>query len=286
MGALRVAIVSRDARVRERAARAFDEAPASWVVSLHDRPVDSADVIVCGPDVSCDGAIPFDWERPSSVIERVTAAASARDRNLVVVAGAAGGVGTTTLALHLAGSLAATDVCYLDLDEHGGGALRLGLEDDHLVYEEGGDVRAAALPVAPRVRAVFAPNGAARGAAEAAASSFDWVVVDAGRVQRAPVLDGGIALLVCGPSVACARAARRVLEASGSVDWAVISNRIGPGGETTRAELEALLGRRIVLELPCSPALRDAEDDGRLVTSVCSRYLRRVRSLARALERR
>lgn len=282
---LRVAIVSRDARVRALAARAFDEAPASWVVSLHEHPVDDADVVVCGPDAACHGAIDFDCEDPGSVIEKVASAASARDRNILVVAGAAGGVGTTTLALHLAASLSTDDACYLDLDEHAGGALRLGLEEDHLTYRGGGDVRAASLPVAPGLRAVFAPGPEARGVLDAAAASFDWVVADAGRAGRASLLTGEAAFLVCTPTAACARAARRVLDGDGAPSWTVISNRTGPGGESTRAQLEALMGRRIAAELPCCPSLRDAEDDGLLLGSPWSRYLRRVRWLVRVLER-
>lgn len=285
MGELRVAIVSRDEQVRLLAARAFDAAPASWIVSLHDHPVDSADVIVCGPDVRCEGAVEFDCADPLSVIELVAAAAGASARQLVVVAGACGGVGTTTLALHLVASLGeAGEACYLDLDECAGGALRLGLEGDHLTYEDGGDVRAAALPFAPGARAVFAPGPAPQSAVAAVADSFDWVVVDGGRAQRAPVRQGDIALMVCRPTVPCARAAHSVLESHDSEQWAVVLNRVGAGGETTRAQLEALIGRRIAVELPCTPSLRDAEDDGKLLTSSFSRYLRRVRRLARALE--
>lgn len=65
--------------------------------------------------------------------------------------------------------------------------------------------------------------------------------------------------------------------------WAVVCNRLGPGGEMTRTELERIVEHRIGLELPCTPALRDAEDEGKLLGLRVSRYSRRVVQLARAL---
>jgi hypothetical protein len=67
------------------------------------------------------------------------------------------------------------------------------------------------------------------------------------------------------------------------LNWLLVSNRCGPGGETTRAELQAIIGRRVALELPCAPSLRDAEDDGRLLTSRLSPWVRRVDRLAGTL---
>src|SRR5918996_3329890 len=56
---LHVALVSRDASVRAQMAAAFDAAPASWKVTIHDEPV-PADAVVYGPDVGAASGIPFD----------------------------------------------------------------------------------------------------------------------------------------------------------------------------------------------------------------------------------
>jgi hypothetical protein len=82
------------------------------------------------------------------------------------------------------------------------------------------------------------------------------------------------------------RGATRAVTAGGASrsPWAVVTNKLGPGGETTRAELQELLGGRpIAIELPCCPALRDAEDDARLLASDRHRWRRAVKRLAAAL---
>lgn len=52
----------------------------------------------------------------------------------------------------------------------------------------------------------------------------------------------------------------------------------------TRSALERILERSVALELPCAAALRDAEDDARLVTTGFSRWLRAIDRLCKALE--
>jgi hypothetical protein len=91
------------------------------------------------------------------------------------------------------------------------------------------------------------------------------------------------AVLVVQPSVVGAKRARALLEEHPKISWAVILNRLGPGGETTRSAFERLLRHPVAIELACAPSLRDAEDDGRLLTSPLSPWRRSVHRLARAL---
>ncbi|HEX3327543.1 MAG TPA: hypothetical protein VHV50_11150, partial [Actinomycetota bacterium] len=61
--------------------------------------------------------------------------------------------------------------------------------------------------------------------------------------------------------------------------------RLGRGGETTRRQIEEIVGRKVALELPCCPGLRDAEGKQRLVALRWSRWGQAVIRLGRALER-
>src|SRR5665809_135008 len=107
----------------------------------------------------------------------------------------------------------------------------------------------------------------------------------AGPTSRRPASRraGAAVVPVMGRSVPCAPWARAFIEEWPDLDCAVVINRLGRGGETTRAQLADLVGRPISLELPCSPALRDAEDDGRLVSLKWTRYGRAITRLADAL---
>jgi MinD superfamily P-loop ATPase len=118
-----------------------------------------------------------------------------------------------------------------------------------------------------------------------AAAGFEHVIVDVPAGPRRHETLGAVrtAVLVVQPTVVGANRARPVLEAHPEISWAVILNRLGPGGETTRAALERLLRHPVAVELPCAPSLRDAEDDGRLLTSPLSPWRRGVHRLARAL---
>jgi hypothetical protein len=93
------------------------------------------------------------------------------------------------------------------------------------------------------------------------------------------------AVLVTPPTRPGALRARALVRRWPDLRWAVITNKVGPGGETTRAEMQEVIGHRVALELPCAPALRDAEDDGRLLRTRWSRWGRGIARLARALQR-
>ena len=286
---MHIVVVSDDPRTRLEAARAFDGAPPEWRVSLHKQAPLDADVVVLGPDASGDG-IPFDPDYPQHVIEEIESRQSARRGAVIAVTGPTGGLGVTSLALHLAAALAPRcSVVYVDLA--GGADLRMGLEPGkHRTWaelEDGTDsIKLCALPMRGRFRALFAPREGGDSALvlKRARRAFDLVVVDAAAQAAPEVLpDADAAVLVTAPTVPGARRAAVLLEAWPDLDWALVTNRPGPGGETTCNRLAAIFQRRITLELPCCAALRDAEDDGRLVSLRWTRYGRAVVRLARAL---
>lgn len=277
---LRVAIVSRDEEVRAAAAKAFSEAPGGWSVRLCTADPADADVVVRGADVPADGGIVFDPARPGDALAAVSATRSAARTYLVT--GAAGGVGATTVALHLAAALGA---CYAELAV---ASHRLGLPEDALTWlPRDGDLSASALPVAGGLRVLRAPTpcpGPASFPLAAARSAFDRLVLDAG-TRRDLAVDVDAALVVTTPTRPSALAARALMEDFPEARWVVVVNRLGPGGQIMSSALEGLLGRAVALELPCCPALRDSEDEGRLLRGAWRRWTRGVARLAAALER-
>lgn len=289
MPALRIAVVSNEPDVRLEAARAFDDAPASWSVSLHTSVPDDVDIVVLGPDAEGEG-IPFDPADPKRAIDEIESRTSAHEGAIIVVTSASGGVGATSLALHLAAALApAARVGFIELAP--GAGLRLGLAPgEHLTWadldESSESIARCFLPVAPGFRALLAPHdGGDPGlVSKRSRAAFDLLVVDApSRNASVALCEADAAVLVMGPSVPHAHGARAFIEEMPDLDCAVVTNRLGRGGETTRAQLSDLLGRPVALELPCCPALRDAEDDGRLVSLRWTRYGRAVTRLADAL---
>ncbi|HVM34939.1 MAG TPA: hypothetical protein VM784_06305 [Actinomycetota bacterium] len=275
MSRLRVAIVTRDPAVRTAAAKAFDAAPAAWSVRLCDRLPEGADVVVAGPDVSHEvSGVAFDPADPGRIVDDV-----ARARPSVVAAsvtGACGGAGATSIALHLAATLGA---CLVDLSEDAAAARRLGI-DEVRMFAEGDDARGASVPVAPGFRLLSAPG--APHAVAAAVEEFDRVVVDC---AAAPLPDAVRPwILVVPPSLPAARRARALMDAERDRSCAIVMNRTGSGGTSTRFALEAILGQRAALWLPPTPSLRDAEDAGRLLTAGWTRWWRGIRRVALALE--
>jgi MinD superfamily P-loop ATPase len=247
------------------------------------------DVVVLGPDVrEMPGALRFDPSDPAAILSSVAATAS-RSGRVVAVVGAGGGVGATTVALHLARAVATRRTCLLDLDTTWGLRDRLDLPDDALTWAEAeGEASRCALPVPGGFRVMLAPRGSCdanpEGLVSSARREFERLIVDAPVTTVSSVLGCcDAAVLVMAPGVSGARRARAVLNESPDVPWAVVVNAPGPGGETTRSEMQDILGRRITLELPCTPALRDAEGESTLLGWGWSRWERRVTRLGRVL---
>ena len=289
MAPLRIAVVSNDPDVRLEAASAFDDAPASWLVSLHTSVPGDADIVVLGPDAAGDG-IPFDPADPRRAIDEIRSRTSAREGAVIVVSSASGGVGSTSIALHLAAAVApSARIGFIELSP--GAGTRLGFEPgEHLTWadldESNESISRCFLPVAPGLRALLAPEdgGDSGMILKRARKAFDLIVVDApAHCAAVAMSEADAAVLVMGPSVPQALRTRAFIEDWPELDCAVVVNRLGRGGETTRAQLTELVGRPISLEVPCCPTLRDAEDDGRLVSLTWTRYGRAITRLADAL---
>lgn len=284
---IRIAAVSRDDEERLLLARAFDKAPASWDISLHERPPDDADVIVCGDGMDVEGAISFDPQAPERLISDVTSATRMRTAGRrILVTSTTGGSGATTVALHLA---ALGRACVMETVDPG---IRRRLRMPSAmswVADPEQPIDRAALPVAPGLRVLLSPQPVslddAAVVAGRATGSFSTVYVDCDPASVGRLLSpGDLGVLVMTPTRPSAESAREILDSFSHASWAVAANRVGPGSCLTRRRLEAVLGRRISIELPCSAALRDAEDDGMLVTSPLSRWLWQLKRLWRALE--
>ena len=282
---LRIAAVSSDNDTRLQLARAFDRAPASWTVTLHDAPPAEADVVVCGPDADFDGAIPFDPARPEGLIDAIGERVATVGRRVFFVVGATGGCGATTVALHL-GALA--HGCVVEgLNDGIRRRLDLPMAKDWTAALGSEPLELCALPVAPGMRVLLAPvrrsePGELDRIVRLSLPAFDHVIVD-GLPEEGPAPAGSIGVLVLPPTRPGAEAARRILEADASLRWAIVTNRLGPGSNLTRRALESILDRKLAIELPCSAGLRDSEDAGRLVTSPFSPWLWQVKKLWQAL---
>ncbi len=279
MDRLQVAIVCPADEARMTVAKAFDRAPAGWEVRLHrEVPVEADVVVAAGVDV--DGAIVFDPAEPHRVIADIQGWIERLSRRVFVVTSASGGSGATTLALHLAAS-GSEPTCLVEVNDRPQVALRLGL----VAAPESPAEDAIPVPVPGGFKLISLAPGASASILERALVTTPRVVIDAppdalsGVVERC---DAGV--LVMQPTVTSAAGAIRVLDEHPDLPWALVSNRVGPGGETSRAELQRAVGRRVTMELPCSRAVRDAEGDKRLVTAPWSRWRTKVLRLAGALE--
>ena len=272
-----IALVCPDETLRVLAAAAFDDAPPEWEVSLHRQAPAEAEVMVgVGPDVA--GDVILDPRDPRRVIHDVQSALSAARTRTIAVCGASGGCGATSVALHLAAHGDAS-TCLVDLADPRCCATRLGLDGADL------DAAGGPVPVAGGFR-LWGPRDIDTVSESVALSGFDRVIFDIGSRDLERVAPGcDSVVVVMSPTPVSAAHAARLLEVVGDTPSAVVTNRLGPGGETTRAELQRILGRRITLELPCSRGLRDAESDARLFSSAWSPWLLRIARLSAALAR-
>jgi CO dehydrogenase nickel-insertion accessory protein CooC1 len=91
-------------------------------------------------------------------------------------------------------------------------------------------------------------------------------------------------VVVMSPCVPHAHRTGRILQDVAVDRVAVVTNRLGRGGETARGQIESILGRKIAVELPTFPGLRDAEGRQQLAPLTWSRWGRTLARLARALE--
>ena len=288
---LSVAVVSRDAAIRAAIAERFDLAPAHWQVGLFEDSPSGADVVVRGPDVEVDADVDYDPQHPERLLADIEAVAGLASK-LVVVTGAGRGTGVTSAALHLARSLGARgETCYLELDPWSGARDRLGLGTrSTLTWADAGDtpdaLRLAAIPVPGGFRALLSPpeGHPLQTLIERARRSFEWVVVDlpAGEPDLGALRSASATILLVPPTpTGLARASVRL--ATPAARWTVVVNRTGHGGEARGSEVAARLGRNVLLELPCTPLLRDAEDAGSLLRGPWTRYNRRIARLAAGL---
>lgn len=283
----KIAAVSRDQHIRIELARAFDSAPASWSVSLNESAPGDSDVIVCGADVELEGAVSFDIDRPEQVIEDIRDRLGRNEPKVVSVIGAVGGSGATSIALHLA---ATASSCAMEIG-HEAFLRRLAIRSNKswTTGLRSGELELSALPVAPGFRVVASSRDEAPDRAPDAivplASSFGPLFVDVHRRALEAVLALSTqVLLVVPPTRPAAEAALEIVSEHEGRAWGIVVNRCGPGGELRRSDLEAILSRRIAIELPCCPALRDAEDGGRVLDTPLSPWTRRIRRLWRTIE--
>ena len=274
---LHVAVVCADETLRMEAAKAFDGAPSDWKITLHDDRPSDADVVL-NVDAS-EGDVAFDPHRPQEVLARVMQASSARTAVIAVV-GSSGGCGASSVALHLADALEGR-ICYLDATSGLGAAIRVGLRADEVAAaQDAGEP----IPLSGGFGYLPVAEAPLSDVLRSLDPRFDAFVVDLPAQRLDQVVETiTTAVLVMAPTVPSARRAAAILERHDELSWAVVSNRVGPGGESTDPELASILGRRIGLRLPCSPGLRDAEDDDDLLTSAWSPWRRRIDRLAREI---
>jgi hypothetical protein len=184
------------------------------------------------------------------------------------------------------------ETCFIDLDVTWSGARdRLGLGSRTTMTwadtgESADDLRLAALPMPGGFRALLAPSGATppAGLVKRAAASFERLVVDVPAGEPDDVLREAAVVLLLVPPTPSGLARAGLLLRRPQIPWTVVISRTGHGGEVRRMEAEEILRHKATLELPCTPALRDAEDRNGLLRGPWTRYNRRVARLAAGLD--
>ena len=271
---LRVAIVCPQPELRMTAVKAFDRAPLDWDLRLVSQPTADADVVV-GVGADALGDLTLDPAHPEKIVDQILESRS--DPDVIAVVGSSGGCGATSVALHLAAALARTNrVNVLDLHPSADAALRLGLMPEEIPVDDG----SATLPIAGGFRLALGPEA---GRLQLARAGADKIVIDLPREALPEIETQARIVLVMTPTRPSVHKAARLLEQHPDRAWIPVTNRTGPGSETTRVDIERILGRRLAIELPCSPGLRDAEDDMRLLTAPLSPWRMAVQRLADAL---
>lgn len=279
-----VALVTQDDGVRSCAARAFDAAPANWRLEFHEAPPPGCDHVVFGADSAPDLEPRFDPLRPATLLPELPPRSQSR---AVGVVAACGGAGVTTVALHLAASLGnGAGTLLVEPPGRRSLSVRLGVPEEAAVWQPGESAEVS-VPVAGGCRLLRTADlvAALRSLEEAgrpAAVDLD-IPLETTRDVVAKGLLGAVVVVVP-PSRPAARLTRPLLQQLGDLDRVVVSNRTGHGGEMTRDKLSAVIGAPVALELPCSPALRAAEDSGLLVQQPWNRWWRLMRRLALSLE--
>lgn len=223
---------------------------------------------------------PHESDRLGHAARRAAAPAPAAGRGapLIAVVGARGGLGTSTLAAMIAGTL--EDALLIDLD----GGQRTFTEDAQQVRLPADPdpevVRALAAAHVGTARALHVGGQidppAARGLFRAARQAAAAVVVDAGRA-RCP--DADLTVLVTGCDVASVRAAKRLLDDATLV--ALRRTRYSLG----RREVAGALERGVDLLVQEDPAVVRAADLGRLPPPG-NRTMRAVARFAKTLKER
>ena len=277
----RIALHALEPSCRLALVRAFETAPSGWDVFLWDGTA-PFDIRVTDAPVS-DTDIVFDVDDPEASVERVADALNSKVPRTTVVTGARRGTGVTTLALHLGAAVPGMDVALLDLDDRSSLRARLGLPDDARDWRAAGG-----LPYSAGFRIFLAPSdgdGDAASALRDASKRADHLIVDApaGPWRDYALKSCSSAILVVPPSHQGIADARRILHQHPEVRWTCVVVRVGAGGELTARHVARDLGHPVAVEFPCSPFLRDREDDHRLLTERWSRYFRRTMRLAASI---
>lgn len=242
-----------------------------------------------GPDLDApEGALRFDPSDPASLSGLAAPAGVPAASGLFVVSSCVGGAGVSTVALHLARAFSALRRKTLLIEPAGRDWLRTRLElpADARTADAVDDTEDAlglsCLPVSGGFKVLLGvPQDRLDELARRAGKVFDRVVIDAGGAHAPRGAVGGVFILP--PTRSAVARGKTALAGQDGVPWAVVCNRLGSGGSLTPALMSKELGRAVDVGLPCTPALRDAEDRGELLP-LRYRWVRSVARIAKALD--